>query len=106
MVRIDDPPSMNLLGLCLASALRANLDGPCPLRGTLLVDADGMRVFLRFEADGVTVTRAEAPARTRISGSLAALVSALVRPGLGTLFKIKVRGSRLFALRAMRVMAP
>ena len=97
---------MNMLGLCLASALRANIDGSCPLRGTLLVTADGMRVFLRFESDGVTVTRAEAPARTRISGSLAALVSALVRPGLGSLLKIKVRGSRLFALRAMKYLAP
>ena len=109
MVRVDDPPTMNVLGLFLASSLRRNLverGRRCPLRGALEVDADGMRATVHFEEDGATVTRKEAPARVRLAGSLPVLVRALTRPGLRTLFKVKVRGNRLFALRALRFLAP
>ncbi|MHC4547863.1 MAG: hypothetical protein ACYTEZ_03720 [Planctomycetota bacterium] len=107
-VRIDDPPTMNVLGLFLASALRRNLvaeERPCSLRGGLTVEADGMRATVFFDADGATVTRKEGAERVRISGSLPQLLDALVRPGLGTLLRVKVRGNRLFALRAMRLLA-
>jgi len=109
MVRIDDPPTMNVLGLFLASSLRRNLverGRACRLRGALEVDADGMRATVRFEEDGVTVTRKDAATRVRLGGPLPVLVQALTRPGLATLFRVKVRGSRLFALRALRFLAP
>ncbi len=96
---------MNILGLFLASSLRRNLierGRSCTLTGVLAIDADGMHAAVRFEKDGVTVTRQEAEPRTRIAGPLSLLVGALVRPRLGTLLRIKVRGSRLFALRALR----
>jgi hypothetical protein len=106
-VRVDDPAGMNVLGLFLASALRRRLAGrPCTLRGALVVDAGGMRAMVHFGESGATVTRAEGPARTTVSGPLPLLVRALVRPGLGTLLRVKIKGSRLFALRAMRRLAP
>ena len=108
-VRIDDPPSANILGLFLASALRRNLverGKSCALRGALVVDADGMRAAVRFEEHAAVVARdADAPAVT-LRGPLPVLVRALARPGLFTLLRVKVRGSRLFALKAMRVLAP
>ena len=67
-IRIDDPPTMNVLGLFLASSLRRNLverGRPCTLRGAMTVDAEGMRATVRFEEDGVTVTRRDTPARAR-----------------------------------------
>ena len=108
-VVIEDPPTMNLLGLFLASTLRRRLVGehrPCRLRGTLIIDAEGMRAAVRFDEDGATVTRSETPARVTISGSLASLLEAILRPRPATLFRVRVRGSRLFALRAMRLLRP
>lgn len=108
-VRIDDPPTMNVMGLFLASSLRRNLverGRDCPLRGALTVDADGMRATVRFEEDGATVTRAETPADVTLAGPMPLLVRALVRPSLFTLLKVKVRGRRLFALRAMGFLKP
>jgi hypothetical protein len=108
-VRIDDPPTMNILGLFLAGTLRRNLvehGRACPLRGSLAVDADGMRATVRFEEDGVTVTRQGGAELVRISGSLPVLLNVLVRPGLRSLLRVNVSGSRLFALRAMRFLRP
>jgi hypothetical protein len=108
-VRIDDPPTMNILGLFLAGTLRRNLVEKamaCPLRGSLAVDADGMRATVRFEEDGVTVTRQEGAELVRIAGSLPVLLNVLVRPGLRSLLRVKVSGSRLFAWRAMRYLRP
>jgi hypothetical protein len=108
-VRIDDPPTMNILGLFLAGTLRRNLverGRACPLRGSLAVDAEGMRATVRFEEDGVTVTRKEGAELVRISGPLPALMNVLVRPGVRSLLQITVRGRRLFALRAMRYLRP
>jgi hypothetical protein len=108
-VRIDDPPAMNVLGLFLASALRRNVVGKgkgMGLRGTLLVDADGMRAAVRFEPDGVTVTRAAEPARATVSGPLPLLVKAVARPTPFLLLRLRVRGSRIFALRALGLLRP
>jgi hypothetical protein len=104
MVRIDDPPSMNILGLCLASALRRGEDKG--VRGTLVVDAEGMRAAVRFEEDGVTVTRREEAATATVSGPLPLLVRAVARPGPLVLLRLRVRGSRWFALRALRALTP
>ena len=103
-VRLDDPPNMNVLGLFLASSLRRNLverNKPCPLRGVMTIDADGMVASVRFEEDGVTITRKQGPSSVVLSAPLGQLVSVLVRPRLKTMLRIKTRGSRLFALRAL-----
>ena len=104
-VRIDDPAEMNILGLFLAERLRAH-GGKCRLRGALAVDADGMRATINFEADGVTVTRKDIPARCTISAPLPLLIEAMLRPRLRTVLRVKVSGSRFFALSAMRVLRP
>jgi len=109
MVQIDDPPTMNVLGLFLAGALRRNLierERACSLRGALTVAAEGMRATIRFEEDGVMVTRKPVEGGVVVSGALPVLVRAITRPGLSALLKVKVRGGRLFALRAMRYLAP
>lgn len=108
-VRIDDPPAMNILGLFLASALRRNLAGRAKgggLRGTLAVEADGMRAAIRFEEDGATVTRKEEQARATVTGPLPLLVKAVVRPTPFLLLRLRVRGSRIFALRALGLLKP
>jgi len=108
-VRIDDPPAMNVLGLFLASALRRNLVGKGKgrgIRGTLAIEADGMRANVRFEDDGVTVTRRDEPARATVAGPLPLLVRAVVKPTPFLLLRLRVRGSRIFALRALGVLRP
>jgi hypothetical protein len=108
-VTIDDPPGMNVLGLFLASALRRNLlerGKGRGLRGTLAIDALGMRAFVRFDPTGATVTRREDPARATVSGPLPLLVKAVARPTPFTLLRLRVRGSRIFALRALRLLRP
>ena len=84
---------MNVLGLFLASALRRNLverDKRCTLRGSLTIDAGGMRATVRFEEDGATVTRQPAAGGVEVSAPLPALVGAVARPGLGLLFKVRM----------------
>jgi hypothetical protein len=109
MVRIDDPVTMNVLGLFLASALRRNAPGRSKgrgPRGTLAIEADGMRAAVRFEEDGITVTRRDEPARATVSGPLPLLVKAVVRPTPFLLLRLRVRGSRIFALRALGLLRP
>ncbi len=108
-VRVDDPPTMNVLGLFLASSLRRNLverGRSCALRGVLTVDAEGMRATIRFEDSIVTITRQDGPSSVVLSAPLSMLVQVLVRPTLRGMLRIKTRGSRLFALRAMRFLKP
>ena len=96
---------MNVLGLFIASAMRRQ-EGEIPLRGAIAIDADGMRATVSFEDDGVVVTRREIPVKATLSAPMALLVAAMVRPRLGNLFKVKVKGSRLFALRALPYFRP
>ena len=104
-VRIDDPAEMNVLGLFLAERLRAH-EGPCRLRGALTIDAGGMRATIQFEEDGMPVSRRDVAARCEISAPFPLLIEALLRPRLPTLLRVKVRGGRIFALRAMRMLQP
>jgi hypothetical protein len=98
---------MNVLGLVLAASLRRRFESsPCRLRGSLRVDAAGMRALVTFAPEEVVVSRREDPARAEVGGSLAALVAAIARPGLRNLLRVKVRGNRLFALRAARALRP
>ncbi len=103
-VRIDDPPTMNVLGLFLAAALRRG-GAPFP-RGALTVDADGMQATVRFESDGATVTRAPTEGATTVRAGLPLLVRAIGARSLLALLRVRVRGSRLFALRALRCLYP
>lgn len=104
-VRIDAPAEMNVLGLFLAARLRA-YDGECKLRGALTVDADGMRATVQFDDEGAIITRRPAEARCELTASFDLLIEALLRPRLITLLRVQVKGSRLFALRAMMYMRP
>ena len=104
-MRIDDPSEMNVLGLFLAARLRA-YDGECSLRGALKVDVDGMSATVSFEDDGATVTRKPMAAKSTLQAPLHTVVAALVRPSLANLWRVRVRGSRLFALRALRYLKP
>ena len=100
---------MNLLGLFLAASLRRNLlerGRACDLRGALTIDAGGMPASIRFEEDGVTVTRAETPARVTIRAPLHVLLGALTRPRPGNLLRVRLRGSPRFAWRALRYLKP
>jgi len=104
-VRIEDPESMNVLGLFLAKSLRRQPDA-CPLAGTLGVEAGDMRAYVRFDGGRAVVSRAAPSAASLVSGPLDALVAAFARPGLRSLLRIRVRGSRLFALRALKWLVP
>jgi len=104
-VRIEDPPGMNVLGLFLAAALRRSAH-PCALAGILEVGAGRMRAQVRFASGEAVVTRAAGPAKATVTGSLPALVEAIVRPRLRALLRLSVRGSRLFAWRTLQVLRP
>ena len=100
---------MNVLGLFLASSLRRNLvekGRPCGLRGSMTVNADGMRATVRFEEGGAHVTREETDATVEVSGPLSVLTAALVERRLSTLLRVRLKGSPLFAWRALKVMRP
>lgn len=109
-VTVVDPETMNVLGLFLARSLRRNLDErgkPCRLRGSMAVDADGMRATVRFGSEGAfVVTGEEHDRRVVVRGSLARLVDAIARPGLRRFLRVKWSGNPFFALRAMRYLAP
>ena len=100
---------MNVLGLFLASSLRRNLverGRACDLRGAMTVNADGMRATVRFEDSGVRVTREATDADVEVSGTLAVLTATLVERRLSTLLRVRLKGSPLFAWRALKVMRP
>jgi len=109
-VSIDDPSTMNVLGLFLASSLRRNLverARPCRLRGSMTIDADGMRATIHFDDSGAVVSRtAGGGPRVVVSGPLPLLTDAIVRRRLLSLLRVRVKGNRLFALRAMGMLKP
>ena len=96
---------MNVLGLFVAAAMRCH-KGEIRLRGAIAIDADGMRATVSFEEGEVVVTRRELPVKVTLSAPMALFVAAIVRPRLVTLLRVKVKGSRLFALRAMPYFKP
>ena len=104
-VRIDAPAEMNVLGLFLAARQRA-YGRTCKLRGALTINADGMRATVRFEEEGAIITRQPAEARCELTAPFDLLIEALLRPRLITLLRVQVKGSRLFALRAMLYLRP
>ncbi len=108
-VGISDSASLNVLGWFLVSGLRRNLEQrgrACTLSGVLEVEADGMRACVEFDGASVVVSPAATDPRARVSGSLNDLVAALVHRRWGALWRVRVRGNRLFVLRAMRLLRP
>ena len=108
-VRVSDSASLNVLGWFLASGLRRNLEQrgrACKLRGVLEVEADGMRACVEFDGSSAVVSPSAPEPRARVSGSLNDLVAALVHRRWGALWRVRVRGNRLFVLRALRLLRP
>jgi hypothetical protein len=110
-VVIEEPETMNLLGLLLHSILQRNLADPVKasrathLRGEVAVRGGRMRVRLRFEESGITITRrAAARPRARVEGSLAALLGVALGRGLVSAWlsgRLSARGNLLFLLRML-----
>lgn len=110
-VIINDPPTMNLLGLLLGNIIERNLAHEAKLRkfqklsGALEVHAGEMCVTLTFADDKMTVSRgpADKPKAT-VSGAMDALLGmalggGMVLPWLAG--RIKTRGN-LFMLLALK----
>jgi hypothetical protein len=72
----------------------------------MTIDADGMRATILFDESGAVVSRTAAGARVVVSGSLPLLTDAIVKRRLLSLLRVRVKGSRLFALRAMGMLKP
>jgi hypothetical protein len=110
-VTVEEPATMNLLGLLLRSILERNLAQPAiaaratRLRGAVAVRGGQMRVTLRFEEQGITISRTPAPRpRARVEGSLAgfldvALGRSLVGAWLGR--RVSAKGNLFFLLRML-----
>lgn len=114
-VTINDPPSMNLLGLLLANIIERNLEDPGKLKkmqsmsGALEVHAGQMCVTLLFEDGGMKVSREiqDSP-RATVSGSMdtlmgLALGGGMVGPWLAG--RIKTRGNLLMLLKLKPLLA-
>ncbi|HEY3358748.1 MAG TPA: hypothetical protein VGQ83_36205, partial [Polyangia bacterium] len=88
-VRLDQPESMNLLGLLLRSILERRLTDPrarrraARLRGELAVRAGRMRVTVRFTGAAIEITRvAAARPRARVEGSMAGVLAVALGRGI------------------------
>jgi hypothetical protein len=110
-VVIDDPPTMNLLGLLLGNLMsrQAQLPGNArrltKLKGDLVVEAGRMTITLAFGSGQVTIRRgtSERP-RAWVKGSLEALLQVslgggMVRPWLRG--DLRTRGSIPLLLRSL-----
>ena len=114
-VTIDDPPSMNLLGLLLANIIQRNLQDPGKLKklqsmsGALEVHAGQMCVTLLFEGGGMKVSRQTAKKpRATVSGSMETLMGlalggGMVGPWLAG--RIKTRGNLFMLLKLKPLLA-
>lgn len=113
-VVIDDPPTMNLLGLLLGSIIerRVALDKAKhrlqKLRGTVVVEAGQMAISMAFGEGRVTIRRGvvDKP-RARVRGSMEALMGialggGMVGPWLAG--RIKTRGSLPMLLKVLPLM--
>ena len=113
-VIIDNPPSMNLLGLLLGNIIARAAVRPevikrlDKLRGAVVVEAGKMTITLDFEDGVVTVRRgAVDKPRARVGGSMQALLNislggGMVGPWLSG--RIKARGNMLMLLRMLPIM--
>lgn len=85
-VVLEDPQTMNLLGLLMKGMLEINLSDErlykraCGLRGDIRVQAGEMAVTLRFDGKGLRILRdSDQPPRASVSGSMSALLGVVVR---------------------------
>ncbi len=114
-VTINDPPTMNLLGLLLANIIQRNLDNEAKLKrfqsmsGALEVHAGQMCVTLTFADGHMTVSRGPADSpRATVSGAMdtllgLALGGGMVGPWLAG--RIKTRGNLFMLLKLKPLLA-
>lgn len=88
-VVIENPETMNLLGLLMKGMLEINLSDErlykraCGLQGDIRVQAGEMAVTLRFDGQGLRILReADQRPRASVSGSMSALLGVVVRERL------------------------
>ena len=110
-VTVDQPETMNLLGLLLRSILERRLTDEAArkraarLRGDLLVQGGRMRVTLRFADGHVTITRTTSKRpRARVAGTLTGFLAVargggIVRPLLRG--ELKAGGNLVWLLRIL-----
>ncbi len=112
-VTLMDPESMNLLGHFLVDLLERNLARPSrrfwllPLRASILIQASGMKVTLKFDRGAVCIFRGEeGPPRAAVRGTLAALVDVVTWTNpVGPLWRGEVRVSGRIWLVALALPA-
>jgi len=88
-VTVQDPETMNLLGLLMKGTLETNLQLPgnatraAKLKGDVFVRAGGMSVTLRFSKEGISVIKgATEKPRARVGGGMVALLGVVVGSGM------------------------
>ncbi len=118
LVRVDDPEHMNLLGLLMASFLKAKLSDPrlrrraTRMRGNYGLTVGTMSVTLCFEKDGLWIRKGVMPrTRGRISAPMQELVAlATGNGGLAAAtiavleWRISIRGNPFAILSLLPIM--
>lgn len=113
LVRVVDPPNSPLLALLLRGVLedRLSSDGGQArarnVQGTVAITAGGMKVAVRFDASGVTISSEVAATDAQVEGELPALLDLVaggnvMRPVVTR--KIRVRGNLVLLLRVLSVL--
>lgn len=111
-VVLDDPPRASLLAILLRGLLATNCadaslwERARRLRGDVLVEAGGMRITLRFAAEGPTVLTgaADGRPRARVRGSLPTFVALATGGGVvGPVLSgaVRIGGNPLFLLKML-----
>jgi hypothetical protein len=110
-VRIDQPETMNLMGLLMKGLIEGNLERPgvaerlARMKGEAYVQAGEMGVTLRFEEGGVVILRgAVGRPRASVRASMLDLLgvvtgAGMIRPVLSR--RVRIRGNPLVLLRML-----
>ena len=113
-VVIDDPPTMNLLGLLLGSIIERQAEQEATqrrldkLRGALVVEAGSMTITMTFADGRVTISRGAADKpRARVRGTMQSLMNislggGMVGPWLAG--HIKTSGNLFMLLKVLPLM--
>jgi len=113
-VVIDDPPSMNLLGLLLGSIIERQAGTAATqrrlnkLRGALVVEAGSMTISMTFDGGRVTISRGAVDhPRAKVHGTMQGLMDislggGMVGPWLAG--RIKTQGNLFMLLKVLPLM--
>ncbi|MFH1129945.1 MAG: SCP2 sterol-binding domain-containing protein [Pseudomonadota bacterium] len=106
---IQDPPTMNLLGLIVGNILERNIADPkarayfAKLGGDVVVQAGEMFVTLEFKKGELVITRTlSSNPRAKIKGALRAFVDLALGKSVFGLFlsgRLKIQGNPFFLLK-------